>query len=273
LPANRLKTTYQRNFLIGTCSAVFLTAITCGFLFWNMEPTRMLIIDSGDVVLTDYPPLNYGQGLGDRDPEGSGGLKHGLSVIPESPESFSGEAVPLLDTPDRALLSFATLIGKGDILIVPDGSSDLPDFSRFRPGDDAYTRAVSDNYRGPLKGIGWASRAGGYPDPGTLNFPLWISGLDIKHPFNPLGLVDTVIVLMTIDGTGKILSIETIYDGYPELGFAAEFKRALYASRITPSRVHGRPVGGTYPIWCIFERSGMQQIIKNSPDILISSSQ
>ncbi len=268
MPVNRLKTTYQRNFLIGTLSAAAFVLVICGFIYLNREPVRTVTISTDEIVFTDFEFKAAGRGMAEQDKSGlAGGVHHGFNLPAEAPMG-TGRPDPL---PALAHKLGSPFPGETPLEASFAGANDRPMPVPYPgdPADDYYGYAVP-NDRHPKYG------GNAYPvkieRPGNPNRPLWISGLRVTHPFNPIGLVDTVIVLMSIDKNGSITGIEIIYDALPGMGFAERFILALHAARIYPAWKDGQPVGGTYPIWCIFERSSARERVKNSPNITISSS-
>lgn len=269
MPVNRLKTTYQRNLLIGTLSAALITIVVCGLLYLDQEPLRTVKISPEKIIFTDLEFKIAGQGMAESDNYGNyNGVHHGFNLPDKTPmasgrpdpfpASFENVARPAVFENIAGRISF---VNEKEIHGFPS--------SLQNPVDDHYGYAVPNDSRPRFGGNSYPLKV---KSPGNPDHPLWISGLKVEHPFNPTGLVDTVVVLLTIDKEGRILNIETVYDALPQMGFARQFHRALYSARIYPARVNGNPVGGTYPIWCIFERSSARERIKNSPNITISSS-
>jgi len=101
--------------------------------------------------------------------------------------------------------------------------------------------------------------------------PLYIKFMNgISYPNEGRGMVDTVLVIMTLHERGYIENIETIYDTWPAYGFARKFKQALFDAYIKPEIRNGRKVGGSYLLYCIFDSNRMVTEVRNSSDIKIS---
>lgn len=268
MPVNRLKTTYQRNFLTGTLSAAVITLVACGMLYLDRDPVRTVEISTEKIIFTDIEFKAPGRGMAERgSDEDHAGVRHGFDLPDEAPMG-AGRPDPLPDIGYKVKPpAMENPIIEASFTKGADRTPSPPNVGD--PADDYYGYAVPDNHRSKYGGNAYPLKV---DRPGNPNRPLWISGLHVKHPFNPTGLVDTVVVLLTTDEKGKITEIDIVYDALPGMGFAAQFKHALHAARIYPAWVDGQPVGGTYPVWCIFERSNARDQIKNSPNITISSS-
>jgi len=269
MPVNRLKTTYQRNFFAGTMTSVIIATVCSVLLIASSEPVKRVKLELSDIVFTDIVFTKGGEGIADKDNSSeSGGVKHGFKIPRQAPDvglgrldNISGIAGDAHNREDKLNIT-------DEIVITPDNQS--PGTFSPDPSEDHFgymLRSASDR----IIKAGLAAR--GVPNPGNPNRPLWINGLNVKHPPNPSGLVDTVIVMLTIGNLGQILNIETLYDALPNLGFARQFKNALYRSDIQPPFVNGLPVGGSYPIWCIFARSGDRETVKNTNNVTINTGQ
>lgn len=258
MPVNRLKTTYQRNFMLGTLTAAIVALAVCGWLYLDREPNRKITLDLNRIVYTDINIRKAGDGpRKGEDIIEPGGVRHGFR-IPEKDigslfdSSGSAKSGPLADKMQS--LTGSKIVPIADPNHRPSGGN------RIAPLTD-YSGLSPNRHRN--------GRRSSAAEPGISNRPLWINNLDVRHPFNPAGLVDTVVLLMTINTSGAITNIETIYTGYPDMGFVFQFKKALYDAEIFPAVQDGRPIEGTYPIWCIFADTASAELVKNSESIQI----
>ncbi len=257
---NGLKTTYQRNLLFGTIVSSLFFLIMVFALIGGKDNTIKFKTD--DVVLSD---IYFADDQ----------IRHSLhtSNLP-GPVPDPGYAVPdghlisnnaPTDMPDNRFqpiepeLISPKLSNKKN----QDNSPITYDFSY----DDFLNRPFERQSTNTIYGY-FRHSDFGYE---VKNRPLGINRLRVRHPYNPLDLVDTVIVLITIDDTGEILTIETIYDARPKFNFALNFEMALRRAEIYPAIVNSVPIGGTYPLWCIFAKKGARPLTRNARGITLSA--
>lgn len=147
-----------------------------------------------------------------------------------------------------------------DLAFLHDPGTDN-EFDEYTNRRETSPSALIPTYRLDFKFRGSAS---------SVDRPLYIEFRGrIDYPFNGTGLIDTVLVILTIDDNGFIQNIETIYDNWPTCGFAPRFKAALHDAYIRPEIRNGCEVGGSYLLFCIFDKNRASTEIRNSQDVHI----
>jgi hypothetical protein len=257
---NRLKTTYQRNLLLGTIGSSVLIVFMVFALIGGKDDTIKFKKD--DILLSDiYFADNQ--------------IRHNLHTsnlpgpIPDPGYSVPGDhLVSNIDSAEMRGNEFQSHEPESvsPILTIENNQDNLPITYNFSY-DDFLNRPFERQNTETIFGY-FRHSDFGYE---VNNRPLGINHLRVRHPYNPLDIVDTVIVLMTIDNAGEILAIETIYDARPNFDFALNFELALRQAEIFPAIVDGTPTGGTYPLWCIFAEKGARPLTRNARGITLNA--